>query len=129
MGVKWNTGSSTHVGRLCFSRAVATALIVEVEASMPRYGIRDEKGKIGDGTRTNLDNVNANVIDTGVDLFGNECRGNIMDIEYALGILGSQRRRRCHGVALMDGNDSLVGFEATGWKSKSDIGEQQKERN
>lgn len=117
MGVKWNTGSSTHVGRLCFSRAVATALMVEVEASMPsqkRHGIRDEKGKIGDGTRTNLDDVHANVIDTGVDLFGNKCRGNIVDVEYALGVLGSQRRRRCHGVALMDGNDSLVGFEATG---------------
>lgn len=48
-GVKWNTGSSTHVGLLSFSRAVATALIVGAEASIPgpkRWRIRYGEAKI-----------------------------------------------------------------------------------
>jgi hypothetical protein len=34
-----------------------------------------------------------------------------MDVINAHGILGCQRRRCCHGVAAMSGNDFLVCFE------------------
>ncbi len=108
------TGSRTHVGRLCFWRAAATASTVEAEASMPGgigggWSDREGKEELGPGP-TDLDDVDADVIETGVNLLGDEGGGHIVDVGYAQGILSGQGRRGCHGIALMCSEHFLVCF-------------------
>lgn len=88
-----------------------------------------ERQRFGVGTHTDLDDVNANVTDAGVDLFGNEGGWDVMNFIHGLGALGRQCRRRCHCVALMHSDNSLVGFKATDWRSNICIIEQQEEED
>lgn len=77
---------------------------------MPMQHQRDE-GEFGIVVvSTDLNDVDADIIETGVDLLGDECGRDVVDIGHALGVLRGQCRCRGHGVALMCGDDLLVCF-------------------
>lgn len=59
---------------------------------------------------TDFDDVNTNIIETSVDLLGDESGGYVIDVGYALGVLGGQCRCGCHGIALVCSEDFLVCF-------------------
>ena len=120
--VETMTGSRTQVGLLWRSRARATASIVSAEASMPvqREG-RDQTvadfDKRNDGEqwsmhkkRTDFHDIDANIINAGIDLFGDKRGGNMMNVVHTECVLGSQSCRRGHGIASMCCDDLLICF-------------------
>ena len=62
---------------------------------------------------TDLNDINADVVDTSIDLFHDEFGRGVVDGSDAKGVLGRQGCCGCHRIALVNGNDLLVGFEST----------------
>ena len=60
---------------------------------------------------TSLDDINADVIETGIDLLFDESRRRVVYFVYPLSILGGQGCGSRHSIAFMHGNDPLIGFE------------------
>lgn len=60
--------------------------------------------------RTNLDHVDTNVVNAGIDLFHDKILGNMVDSRDPLCILRSQGCRCSHGVAAMSSYNFLVGL-------------------
>jgi len=62
---------------------------------------------------TSLDNINADITRTSIDLLLDKRRGYLVDVIYTQCILSRKSRRCCHGIAAMSRNDLLVRFQAT----------------
>lgn len=61
---------------------------------------------------TSLDNINTNILNTGLNLLSHKLGGNDVDGLDALGVLRREGRGGRHGVAAMGGDDLLVRLES-----------------
>lgn len=61
--------------------------------------------------QTSLDDVDADVVEAGVELLLQELGRDLVDGVDALGVLGRQGGRGCHGIAAVGGDDLLVRLE------------------
>lgn len=71
------------------------------------------------GRYTSLDHIDTNVIYARINLLLDKIGRRLMNVIYSLGILGSQSRSGCHGIAAMSGNDLLVSLKAAIYSNQS----------
>lgn len=122
-GRKRGTGSTTNLGILRLSTILASILMVSAFANMPvlpqntgsargtiTISILGERGKLFTG----LDDVDAHILETGLDLLLDKVGRDGVDVLDAEGVLGRQGRGGRHGVAAMSGEDLLVRLESAG---------------
>lgn len=62
---------------------------------------------------TSLDNINTNILNTGLNLLSNKLGRNDVDGLDALSVLRREGRGGRHGVAAMSGDDFLICLEST----------------
>ena len=78
---------------------------------MPCYtinGFGDERAWL----RTRLDDVNTNILNTGIDLFLHEGRGSDVYVNDPLSILRGESSRSGHGIATMSSKNLLISFKS-----------------
>lgn len=102
----------------CLTTILETISIVSAAASIPiqlpsatphhQSQTNNKKKK-----RTSLDNINANILYTRLNLLSHKLGRNDMNALNTLRILRREGRRRRHGIAPMGSNDFLIGFKTT----------------
>lgn len=121
------TGSTIETGTLCSFKALATTSIVEADANMPECHKRCQKTLLlkhkvdsldasemrSTADHTCFDDINADVLNAGVNLLADKRGRRVVDVIDALCVLRRQCRRRRHGIAAVCRNHFLVGLEAT----------------
>lgn len=108
-----NTGSNTTDGMRYNASASAMMSMVSADESIPLEDlVLDSKAISERGclSHTKLDNVGADIIQTGADLFPDKFCGNDEDILYPKGILSRKASGCREGVAAVGGKDPLVSF-------------------
>ena len=99
----------TDIGLPCLSKASATTSIVSAEASIPN-NVSDHRLYPLMNLLTSLDNIDTNVLDASIDLLFNKFWGRMMYSFHSQSVLSSESRSCSHSIALMNRNNSLIGF-------------------